>query len=185
MNDHVSEPLPAFRYHKDPLASGSVVESLKKCKCCQRARGFIYTGPVYAEKDLGEALCPWCIADGSAAEKFEATFVDAEAFADDAPEAAMTEILERTPGFSAWQSERWPSCCGEPAAFVMPAGIAEIRAGFYQLEGSLMMHIVHEMGISGGAARQMLESFRRDQSPTVFVFKCRHCDTQPFYVDQL
>jgi len=63
------------------------------------------------------------------------------------------------------------------------ATVAEIRARFYQLEGSLMMHIVHEMGISGGAARQMLESFYRDRSPTVFVFKCRHCDTQPFYVD--
>ena len=40
-----------------------------------------------------------------------------------------------------------------------------------------MMHIVHELGISGGAARQFLESLRRDQSPTVFVFKCHHCLT--------
>lgn len=48
-----------------------------------------------------------------------------------------------------------------------------------------MMVIVHEFGISGGAARQFLESLRRDQSPTVFVFKCLHCDTQPFYVDYL
>lgn len=185
MNPQTTLPLPAFRYHPDPLASGSVTASARKCKCCKRARGFIYTGPVYAEKDLDEALCPWCIADGSAAEKFEATFVDSEAFVDDASEAAVKEITERTLGFSAWQSEQWPSCCGEPAAFVTPAGIAEIRARFYQLEGSLMMHIVHELGISGGAARQFLESLRRDQSPTVFVFKCHHCDTQPFYVDSL
>lgn len=185
MNDDMNAPLPVFRYHNDPLASGSVVVSPKKCKCCKRSRGYVYTGPVYAEKDLEEALCPWCIADGSAAEKFGATFVDSEAFAEGAAETAMTEIMERTPGFNAWQSEQWPSCCGEPAMFIMPAGIAEIRAKFYQLEGSLMMHIVHEMGISGGAARQMLESFRRDQSPTVFVFKCRHCDTQPFHVAAL
>lgn len=63
------------------------------------------------------------------------------------------------------------------------ATVAEIRARFYQLEGSLMMHIVHEMGISGSAARQMLESLHRDNGPTVYVFKCLHCDTQPFYVD--
>jgi hypothetical protein len=48
-----------------------------------------------------------------------------------------------------------------------------------------MMFIVHQMGISGDAARQKLESLRRDQSPTAFVFKCHHCDTQPFYVDSL
>lgn len=177
--------LPTFRYHPDPVGSGSVVVSPKKCKCCKRVRGFIYAGPTYAEKDLDESLCPWCIADGSAAAKFDATFVDATAFAADAPAAVVQEIAELTPGFNAWQQEQWPSCCGEPAAFVMPAGIAEIRARFYQLEGSLMMHIVHAMGISGGAARQMLESLRRDQSPTVFVFKCRRCDTQPFYVDQI
>src|SRR5690606_20932467 len=169
--------------HPDPIGSGSVVTSSKKCKCCQRSRGFIYVGPVYAEKDLTEALCPWCIADGSAAKKYDATVVDSEAFDENASAAAIIEILERTPGVNTFQSEQWPSCCGEPAAFVTPAGIAEIRARFYQLEGSLMMHIVHEMRISGGAARQMLESFYRDRSPTVFVFKCRHCNTQPFYVD--
>jgi uncharacterized protein CbrC (UPF0167 family) len=183
MSELTELSLPKFRYHPDPIGSGSVVASPKKCKCCKRVRGFIYAGPAYAEKDLDEGLCPWCIADGSAAAKFDATFVDAEAFADQAPEAARTEILERTPGFNTFQSEQWPSCCGEPAAFMTPAGIAEIRARFHQLEGGLMMHIVHEMGISGGAARQTLESLQRDQSPTVFVFKCLHCDTQPFYVD--
>jgi uncharacterized protein CbrC (UPF0167 family) len=185
MNQQAELPLPTFRYHPDPIASGSVVTSRTKCKCCEQVRGFNYTGPVYAEKDLEEALCPWCIADGAAAQKFKATFVDAETFGDAAPEAVVKEITERTPGFNAWQAEQWPSCCGEPAAFVTPAGIAEIRAKFYQLEGSLMMFIVQEMGRSGGAARQMLESLRRDQSPTVYIFKCHHCDTQPFYVDYL
>jgi uncharacterized protein CbrC (UPF0167 family) len=97
MNQQAELPLPTFRYHRDPLTSGSVAASVKKCKCCKQARGFIYTGPVYAESDLDEALCPWCIADGSAAEKFVATFVDSEAFPKDAPEAAVKEIIERTP----------------------------------------------------------------------------------------
>jgi uncharacterized protein len=161
------------------------VASPQCCQCCQRARGYIYTGPVYSEQELAEALCPWCIADGSAAKRFGATFVDSEAFAADASEPVIEEITERTPGFNTWQTERWPSCCGEPAAFVTPAGIAEIRAQFYQLEGSLMTHIVHDLGLSGGAARQFLESLRRDHSPTVFVFKCQRCDTHPFLVDQL
>lgn len=177
--------LPIFRFHPDPIGSGSVVASPWSCQCCQRAHGYIYAGPVYAEQDLTDALCPWCIADGSAAERFGARFVDSEAFAAGASDCVVKEITERTPGFNAWQNESWPSCCGEPAAFITPAGIAEIRTRFYQLEGSLMMFIVQELGISGGAARQFLESLRRDHSPTVFVFKCQRCDAYPFQVDRL
>jgi uncharacterized protein CbrC (UPF0167 family) len=183
MKSQVISALPVFRYHPEPIRSGSVIASKSRCRCCGKARGFIYAGPVYSEDELNEALCPWCIGDGSAHEKFDATFVDSEAFAEDAPEGAVTEILERTPGFNAWQSERWPSCCGEPAAFVSPAGIKEIREQYPRLEGGLMMFIVHELGISGGGARQTLESLRRDQSPTAFVFKCLHCDAFPAYVD--
>ena len=119
--------LPVFKYHRDPVLSGSVQESKKKCKCCRQARGYIYSGPVYAEKDLDEAICPWCIADGSAHAKFDATFVDEENFPDDLPAAAAEEISSRTPGFSAWQSERWLACCGDAMTFVEPVGIKEIR----------------------------------------------------------
>jgi len=177
--------LPTFRFHPDPIRSGSIIESKAKCRCCKKARGWIYTGPVYAEEELNDALCPWCIADGSAHEKFDATFVDSEAFGENTSDAVLTEITERTPGFNAWQSERWPACCGEAAAFVTPAGIREIREQFPKLEGTLMTFIVQEMGISGGAARQTLESLRSDQSPTAFIFKCLHCDAHPVYVDSL
>lgn len=176
--------LPAFRYHPDPLASGSVVPSDTTCASCNQARGFIYVGPTYAETELDDALCPWCIHDGSAHAKFGATFVDSEAFDDGATEAAMRTIVERTPGFNAWQSERWPSCCNEPAAFLGAAGIEEIRTRYPRLEGPLMTHIVHELGMSGGAARRILESLGRDEAPTAFVFQCLHCDHMPAYVDQ-
>jgi uncharacterized protein CbrC (UPF0167 family) len=97
----------------------------------------------------------------------------------------MDLICERTPGFNAWQGERWPSCCGEPAAFVTPAGAEEIRTKYARLEGPLMTYIVHDMGISGGAARRLLDSLQKDQSPTAFIFKCLHCDNMPVYVDRL
>jgi uncharacterized protein len=183
MNSQPPPHLPVFRFHPEPIRSGSVIESRVRCRSCRAARGFIYTGPVYAERELGDALCPWCIADGSAHEKFDATFVDSEAFAENSPETAITEITQRTPGFSAWQTEQWQSCCGEPAAFLTPAGIKEIREQYPRLEGDLMMFIVHRLGISGGAARQTLDALQRNQSPTAFVFKCLHCDGFPVYVD--
>jgi len=185
MNSQRTPNLPLFHYHPDPIRSGSVIESQARCRSCGTGRGFIYTGPVYAEGELGDALCPWCIADGSAHEKFDATFVDSEAFAENVAETAIIVITERTPGFSTWQQEKWPSCWSEPAAFLTPAGINEIREQHPRLEGDLMMFIVHQLGLSGGAARQTLEGLRRHQSPTAFVFKCLHCDSFPVYVDSV
>jgi uncharacterized protein CbrC (UPF0167 family) len=177
--------LPTFRYHPDPLASGSIVASKATCRCCAQSRGYIYTAAVYSEEELGEALCPWCIADGSAHRKFNATFVDSEAFLDDVPVSIFHEITERTPGYNAWQQEHWPVCCNDAAAFLEPVGIDELRARHRDQEGALMSHIVHEMKISGGGAVRLLSSLRRDTGPTAFLFRCLHCEGTLFHLDQL
>jgi hypothetical protein len=177
--------LPTFRYHPDPVASGSVVESTVRCRCCGQSRGYAYAGPVYSEETgLDDALCPWCLADGSASRRFDATFVDSEAFAEGVPAAAIAEIIERTPGYSAWQSERWPACCGDAAAFIGPAGITEIRAKYPDLEGELMSYIVYQLEISGGAARRLLESLDRDRGPTGYVFRCLSCGRHLGHIDR-
>lgn len=177
--------LPAFRYHPDPIASGSVVASAGACRCCAQPRGFLYVGPTYSEAALIDALCPWCIADGSAARRYDATFVDSEAFDADASEAARHVITECTPGFHSWQGEHWPSCCGEPAAFLAPAGADDIASRFSRLEGALLSYIVYELGHSGTAATRLLQALARDHSPTAFIFQCLHCDNQPVYIDAL
>lgn len=70
--------LPVFKYHPDPLSTGSVIESTVVCKCCGQNKGYIYTSSVYAIEELHNEICPWCIADGSAAKKYGATFVDSD-----------------------------------------------------------------------------------------------------------
>lgn len=145
----------------------------------------IYTGPVYAQAKLSDALCPWCIASGAAHVKFAASFVDSEAFADDVPEEAQDEIMHRTPGFASWQTERWLSTEGLPAAFIEPAGIREIRARYPRLEGDLMSFVVHELGVSGGAATRLLQSLDRDRGPTAYVFRCGKHDQFLGYIDLL
>jgi len=72
----VSETLPQFPYHPDPVATGSIKPSDVTCLSCERRRGQIYVGPVFAVEELEECLCPWCIADGSAAARFDAQFTD-------------------------------------------------------------------------------------------------------------
>jgi uncharacterized protein CbrC (UPF0167 family) len=177
--------LPDFRYHPDPIGSGSVVESAAQCRSCGQARGHIYQGPVYSEEELDDSLCPWCLADGSAHRKFDATFFDTEAFADGTPEAAIEEISERTPGYDSWQSGHWPCCCDDATAFLFPAGIAEIRAQCHELEGDILSHIIYNMQISGGAATRLLNALKKDAGPTVYVFRCLKCRQHHFHIDQL
>ncbi|CAN5541940.1 CbrC family protein [soil metagenome] len=176
--------LPTFKFHPDPVASGSVEASNAKCVCCNQSRGMIYVGPVYAEEELSGKLCPWCIADGSASQKFDATFVDETVLDDSWPDDAAEEIAQRTPGFDTWQGEAWPTCCDDATAFHKPMGIAEIRKDHYEWEGPLMGYVVHEMQISGGAATRLVDSLNRDKGPTAYVFICRHCNAVKFHVDQ-
>ncbi len=120
-----SSMLPQFPYHRDPVASGSVNESDATCECCGKARGLIYSGVTYARGRI-EALCPWCIADGSAADKFDAQFFDAQ-FADyvdgkrkpvQLPKQFYRAVFGCTIGFATYNPIDWWVHCGEPAEYV-------------------------------------------------------------------
>src|SRR5258708_2690237 len=96
--------LPIFKYHPDPMASGSIEPSDTTCACCEQPRGYIYTGSVYSTEQLDEQLCPWCIADGSAHTKFDAEFTDSEGIGGydsdvPLPTPVVEEVAFRTPGF--------------------------------------------------------------------------------------
>ncbi len=104
--------LPNFRYHPDPVATGSVIVSDIECVCCGKERDFIYTGPVYAIEEYGDCICPWCIADASAHEKLGASFTDEAGIGGGGlwapvPNAVVHEVAFRTPGFAGWQQEQW------------------------------------------------------------------------------
>jgi len=174
--------LPVFRYHPDPLASGSIIASDLQCRCCRERRGYVYTGPVYVEEELQDSLCPWCIADGSAYGRFQANFVDVEAFPEGTPSEAMDEIVRRTPGFATWQGERWPQCCGDATAFQSPMGIEELRRQ-PGAESFALSHIIYEMQISGGAAKRLLDSLRRGSGPTAYLFECLQCHRRHLHID--
>ena len=111
--------LPVFRYHPDPESTGYVEQSAKECRCCGRSRGAVYVGPVYGADGLEEHLCPWCVADGSAARYFGAEFVDTGGGVPPGiPAEVLDELATRTLGFAAWQPERWLYHCGDAAAFL-------------------------------------------------------------------
>src|SRR5690349_16202803 len=99
--------LPAFTYHAAPVHKGIIETSEGTCSCCGQARGFAYVGPVRLLSSNGDhprELCPWCIADGSAAARFGVQFVRARALvSQDLAPGIVEEVTCRTPGYSSWQ----------------------------------------------------------------------------------
>jgi uncharacterized protein CbrC (UPF0167 family) len=177
--------LPVFRYHPDPIATGSVEPSEAACKACGQARGYVYVGPVYGERDdLGEAICPWCIADGSAHEKLDVEFVDPPGVGDygtweQVPAEVVEEVAYRTPGFTGWQQERWFTHCGDAAEFLAIAGKAEL----YRFGDEAVEAIRRECGYTGVAWDAYFTALNREGGPTAYVFRCRQCRALGGYSD--
>lgn len=113
--------LPHFRYHPDPVSTGAI-EAIAdlECPCCGLCTGWAYATEPYGLGDQPANLCPWCIADGSAARKFGSEFVgDIEG---EVPASVEEELNLRTPGYLSWHCERWQICCGDACAYLGPVG---------------------------------------------------------------
>jgi uncharacterized protein CbrC (UPF0167 family) len=176
--------LPTFKYHPDPISTGSIEPSDVSCTACGLARGFIYKGPVYAVKELDDLLCPWCIADGTAHEKFDAEFVDVEGVGgygdwEEVSPEIVSEVAFRTPGFSGWQQERWFTHCEDAGEFLGPAGRKELDS----FGSEAISAIQEESGLDGEEWDDYLEALDRDGGPTAYIFRCRHCGALGGYSD--
>lgn len=176
------ELMPAFRYHPDPLGTGVVERSDTTCVVCDRARGLIYVGPVYSVEEHVDEICPWCIADGSAATSLDAQFTDVRiGVPADVPPDVMYAVAARTPGFHGWQQEHWLYHCGDAAAFLGAVGDADLRA----LPDAHEM-LLHENDCFGWTPEQSasyVESIRADGETTAYLFQCLHCDRHLAYSD--
>lgn len=168
----MSEPLPHFRYHPYPLGTGAVVASDKECICCGRVRGFIYVGPVYSTNDLNESLCPWCIADGSAATKLDASFADSYPLHQaGTPDEVIEEVNLRTPGYVSWQQESWLSHCNDACEFHGDATIADVETASKATKQSWL----EEYKQDEAGWQRAIEGYRPGGDSALYKFVCRHC----------
>jgi uncharacterized protein len=163
---------PSFPYHPDATATGSLVESHDECERCGLARGLVYAGPAYAVDEI-EFICPWCIADGSAAHAFDAEFTTVDGAPSDVPEAVLDEVLHRTPGFAGWQQERWLFHCSDAAAFLGRVGYPDVA----ELP-DVIQSLAHD-----GWPPEHLRYMSADGDLTGYLFGCRHCGTRLAYAD--
>jgi uncharacterized protein CbrC (UPF0167 family) len=176
--------LPTFRYHPDPIGTGSIEVSDVVCVVCQQARGYVYTSHAYSRKEYSNCICPWCIADGSAHGKLDVEFFDDVGIGgygqwDKVSQVVIDEIVFRTPGFSGWQQERWFTHCEDAAAFLGRMGSEELRA-----YGEAIEVIRNYIGLNHKDERyELFEMLRKDGSPCAYLFRCLHCGTYGGYID--
>ncbi|MFQ6148027.1 CbrC family protein [Streptomyces seoulensis] len=175
----MSRPLPSFRYHPAPVATGAIVDSGEVCVCCRQSRGWIYTLSLYTEQDVPGQICPWCIADGTAAERFDGEFIDAYGL-DGVSWEVLQEVTRRTPAFSAWQDPRWLVHCHDAAAFRGEVGyteLAEHPEALNQLRTDLRM--------GGWRDTDQLEEFLHNlgHAASAMLFQCTICGDHLAYTD--
>ena len=201
--DTETRPLPHFRFHPDPLATGAIEESEKECYVCNKQTGYIYSRPFYASG--GGYFCPWCIASGEAAKKYDGEFqlstrVEFEVdefvkfsdgssdFLRDAKkcaisEAELSELVHRTPGYHAWQRAEWLVHCSSPCAFLGYVRWKEIEERldkFIDLEGDANRGI----GVSLDHLAWLLSDDEGDIGVGGYLFQCIHCGGFRLHVDR-
>jgi uncharacterized protein CbrC (UPF0167 family) len=176
---------PKFKYSPNAYKINVLEKIEGTCSVCNQARTLKYTGSFYSV-DEPEYICPWCIADGSAAEKFDGQFSDAagvekpngyeasqtlkEAF-----EEKIREVIQKTPGYISWQQEVWLSHCNEPCAFIDYADSEIIKPFIEELQDDIE---------SLGFERDMIENeLSKEGSVVGYLFQCLHCGKHRLHVD--
>ena len=165
---------PTFKYHPDPLGTGSIVESEVRCECCRKARGYIYTGAIYIPNYFEEKkICPWCIANGKAATKFNAEFTSTYALQKAGIDPAIIlEIGTKTPGYSSFQEEVWLSHCNGACAFLGNASKDDV---FY-IAAHAEVDLVGGEEIDDERMLEIAKKYTLDGGIGIYKFGCLHCN---------
>lgn len=172
------QTLPTFFYNPNAYALGLIEAQSITCQCCGQVRSHVYRGRLYSRAEV-RALCPWCIADGSAVEKFAGSFVSIfESELEGSPsisQASIEEVSCRTPGYLAWQDDVWLGHCGEACIFVGYVGSKELRPIWEEVQPDVLA--------SGWDEVTIREEMIKDGDLTGYLFKCQHCGRHRLHVD--
>ena len=163
---------PVFRFMAPEAVRDQFEASEGGCDCCGKATGWRYTGVIYGDAPDEHSVCPWCIADGSVAAKWDAAFsmVDDRTECD---EDAQKEAEQQTPGFPSWQDWYIPVCCGMPTEFLGDAGWEDLRGRWAGAVESMLADCLPV--VNDGELDGFLRSFKRGENPAAYVFRCIEC----------
>jgi uncharacterized protein len=173
--------LPQFNYHLDPVGSEVITASDGACVCCGKSRGAMYVGPAFTtRREVRDNICPWCVADGSAARKFDAYFAGAQALlkAGIAREI-VDEVTKRTPGYFCWQSDQWQAHCNDACVFHGDATVEDVaNASRDTIEAWKAEYNMKDQDWA-----RLSDGYEPKGHSAFYKFLCRHCGAVRFSWD--
>ncbi|MBY0597819.1 CbrC family protein [Bacillus bingmayongensis] len=177
----VEESLPSFKYNKNPLGLLVIREADGMCPVCRRKTGYVYDGPFYTtfDEEETENICPWCIANGFAAQKFDGEFNYSGEHMDVQNKEYTDELFYRTPSYFSWQGEYWLSHCNDYCAIIDEVGWKEIAHLEHELNDDIEK-IINKKKITREDFKGML--YKKGHF-TGYLFQCVHCSKHRLYVD--
>lgn len=181
-----SETLPVFRFSPNAYDLGLFEPTAGVCEACKAPRTLRYTSSFYAIDEV-QYICPWCVADGTAARLFNGEFsdyagIDGIPFDPSEPitvdEADATEVATRTPSYPSWQQEEWRSHCGRPCAFLGDIGASDLTQ--YLGEPDFSADVNGGLGWDPSILHSQL---RRGGELAGYLFRCLSCGAHRLHVD--
>lgn len=172
--------LPVYKYNPNPVNLQVIEHELTICPVCNEQRELVYVGPFYSIEEV-EGICPWCIADGSAAKKYDGEFQDAASCEEVSDNKMMEELIYRTPGFFGWQQEQWLACCGDFCAikdYISWEQIKQLVKEYPEETKRDIQQLFNEYGITN----KEFETGSYDYIQG-YLFECLHCKRPRFYTD--
>ena len=174
-----NEELPTFKYHESVKMTGILVEEDIVCECCQKGSHYKMDIVLYSEEEV-EDLCPWCVADGSAAKKYNGTFIDLEG-SDMIPSLEKRlELTRKNPGYPSWQENVWLAHCDDYCKYVDAVDYSviehlevDLKEDFERLSKEFYYDTVEEFK----------EALKNNHSMQIYLFECLTCKKPRIHVD--
>lgn len=167
--------LPYFKYHPDPLKTGLVKNKTFQCICCDQEKNYLYVGPAHSLRaDIEDKICVWCLANGSAAKKFDAEFAGELDNVTNINPLAMKEFAERTPGYICWQDPLWLTHCDDICEFHGDFSKQELLERF----DGLKIYAIESLRCNEDQAREIISYYDPEGNinPAFYKFVSRKCN---------
>lgn len=169
-----------FKYHpnvwKQNVFSHKKDNKRSICQCCENETEYFIEN-MYSIEDVN-CICPDCVANGKAAEKFDGDFIQDAECEKVSDKKKINELFKRTPGYISYQGEHWLACCDDFCAYIGEVGIKDLK----------------EMGIAETLISEYEENNPDDYYEDCmeylgngimqgYLFRCLHCNKYHLWVD--
>ena len=174
-----------FKYNPNAYELNIIKKTLipQKCQCCSRYTNYLVDNIYTKEKDI-DTICPECVQNGSAAERFNADFIESAETKLVKDENKIIELFKRTPGYEAWQGEHWLACCNDFCQFIGyvstkdldDLGIFDevVNEYFYDTENNYPISCDKDW---------IRNNLTRKGSMSGYLFRCLHCKKYRLWID--